>query len=106
MPTATRPRNDVRQYHELAGQWWLPGGQFAMLHWLAKARAKLIPPPARPGAVLVDLGCGGGLLAPHVGGKGYRHVGVDLGWTGLTLAARHGVRAVNADVAADRKSVV
>jgi len=96
MPTATRPRNDVRQYHELAGQWWLPGGQFAMLHWLAKARAKLIPPPARPGAVLVDLGCGGGLLAPHV--RGYRHVGVDLVGSALSQAAEHGVLAVRADV--------
>jgi 2-polyprenyl-6-hydroxyphenyl methylase/3-demethylubiquinone-9 3-methyltransferase len=93
-------RNDPRQYDELADQWWHPGGGFEMLHWLAEARAALIPPAERSGAVLVDAGCGGGLMAPHVAGKGYRHVGVDLGWTGLTLAARHGVRAVNADVAA------
>ena len=43
-----------------------------------RARAALVPPATRPGAVLVDLGCGGGLLAPHLAGKGYRHVGVDL----------------------------
>ena len=30
-------------------------------------------------AVLVDAGCGGGLLAPHVERLGYRHVGVDIG---------------------------
>jgi 2-polyprenyl-6-hydroxyphenyl methylase/3-demethylubiquinone-9 3-methyltransferase len=58
----------------------------------------LIPEPARPGAVLVDLGCGGGLLAPHV--RGYRHVGVDLTASALALAARHGVVPVRADVTA------
>jgi len=97
MPTATRLRNDVRQYDELAGQWWRPGGQFAMLHWLAKARAALVPAPSRPGAVLVDLGCGGGLLAPHV--SGYRHIGVDLVGSALELAEEHGVTPVRADLA-------
>jgi len=99
MPTATRPRNDVRQYHELAGQWWLPGGQFAMLHWLAQARAALVPAATRPGAVLLDLGCGGGLLAPHVADRGYRHVGVDLVDSALRQARGHGVAPVRADVA-------
>jgi 2-polyprenyl-6-hydroxyphenyl methylase/3-demethylubiquinone-9 3-methyltransferase len=97
MPTATRSRNDVRQYDDLAAQWWRPGGQFAMLHWLARARAALIPPPSRPAAVLVDLGCGGGLLAPYV--SGYRHVGVDLVASALRQAGEHGVSPVRADVA-------
>ncbi|MEU4239128.1 methyltransferase domain-containing protein [Actinoplanes sp. NPDC026619] len=93
-------RNDPRQYDELADQWWHPGGGFEMLHWLAAARAALIPAAQRPGAVLVDAGCGGGLMAPHVAGKGYRHVGVDLGRTGLRMAATHGVQPVNGDVTA------
>ncbi|HEX5598688.1 MAG TPA: methyltransferase domain-containing protein [Micromonosporaceae bacterium] len=90
-------RNDPRQYDELAGQWWRPDGAFAMLHWLAEARARLIPPARRPGAVLVDVGCGGGLLAPHLTGKGYHHVGVDLVRSALTAAAAHGVAPLNAD---------
>jgi 2-polyprenyl-6-hydroxyphenyl methylase/3-demethylubiquinone-9 3-methyltransferase len=93
-----RPRNDPRQYDDLADQWWVPDGAFAALHWLAEARARLVPPASRPGAVLVDLGCGAGLLAPHVAGKGYRHVGVDLSPTALPQAAAHGVLAVRGDV--------
>ncbi len=69
-----------------------------MLHWLAEARGRRIPPAQRPGAVLVDLGCGAGLLAPHVAGKGYRHIGVDLNMSALEQAAAHGVIAVHADV--------
>ena len=93
-----RPRNDPGQYDELAGEWWRPGGGFELLHWLAEARGALVPPPERPGAVLVDAGCGGGLLAPHV--RGYRHVGVDLGRLGLKQAAGQGVSALNGDVTA------
>jgi 2-polyprenyl-6-hydroxyphenyl methylase/3-demethylubiquinone-9 3-methyltransferase len=70
-----------------------------MLHWLAQARARLVPPAARRGAVLLDVGCGAGLLAPHVRGKGYRHVGVDVTASALGQAAEHGVAAVRADAA-------
>ena len=93
-------RNDPRQYDDLAAEWWRPGGGFELLHWLAAARARLIPPATRPGALLVDAGCGGGLLAPHLAGKGYRHVGVDLRRSGLRQAAERGVVAVNGDVTA------
>lgn len=95
-----REANDVRQYDDLAEHWWDPTGPFAMLHWLAAARGALVPPARRDGAVLVDLGCGAGLLAPHVAGKGYRHVGVDLTASALAQAAAHGVVPVRGDVTA------
>lgn len=93
----TRARNDVRQYDDLAGEWWRPGGAFTMLHGIAAARGRLVPPATRAGAVLVDVGCGAGLLAPHVAGKGYRHVGVDLVTSALAQAADHGVIPVRGD---------
>ena len=93
-------RNDPAQYELLADEWWRPRGVFSMLHWLAAARGRLVPPAARPGAVLVDIGCGGGLLAPHVAGKGYRHVGVDLSPTALRRAREHGVHPVRGDALA------
>src|SRR5262245_24333904 len=71
-----------------------------MLGWIAKARAALLPPAPRKGAVLVDLGCGAGLLAPYVAPLGYRHVGVDLVGSALALAASRGVRGIRADVTA------
>ncbi|ABP56694.1 methyltransferase domain-containing protein [Salinispora tropica] len=102
MPDAGRtlPRNDPRQYDDLAGEWWRPDGVFAMLHWLAESRAAMVPAASRPDALLVDLGCGAGLLAPHLAGKGYRHVGVDLTRSALRQAAEHGVTVVNADATA------
>jgi 2-polyprenyl-6-hydroxyphenyl methylase / 3-demethylubiquinone-9 3-methyltransferase len=95
-----RRRNDLAQYDELAGQWWDPRGPFCMLHWLAASRAEHIPPAPRPGAVLVDLACGAGLMAPHVHRLGYRHVGVDLTASALGPAREHGVLPVRASVLA------
>jgi len=57
-----------------------------MLHWLAAARAAVVPPAGPSGGLLVDLGCGAGLLAPHLAGKGYRHVGVDITASAETTA--------------------
>jgi 2-polyprenyl-6-hydroxyphenyl methylase/3-demethylubiquinone-9 3-methyltransferase len=94
-----RPRNDPGQYDDLADEWWAPYGVLAMLRWIAAARAGLIPPAGRPDAILVDIGCGAGLLAPHAARLGYRHVGVDLGSTALRLAREHGVLPVRADAA-------
>ena len=100
MTTSTRtlPRNDPRQYDDLASQWWEPRGGFAMLHWIAQARARLVPPASRSGSLLLDLACGAGLLAPHVAGKGHRHVGLDLTASALPQARDHGVVPVRGDV--------
>jgi 2-polyprenyl-6-hydroxyphenyl methylase/3-demethylubiquinone-9 3-methyltransferase len=91
-----RARNDPGQYDDLAAEWWLPFGKFAALHWLARARAKLIPAPPYPGAVLLDVACGGGLLAPHLSGPlaGWRHVGLDLSEPALRQAREHAVAPV------------
>jgi 2-polyprenyl-6-hydroxyphenyl methylase / 3-demethylubiquinone-9 3-methyltransferase len=93
-----RPRNDPRQYDDLAGQWWLPRGDFAMLNWISAARMQHVPSLARPGAKLLDVACGGGLLAPHLAGHGYSHIGVDLSASALAHAAAHGIGGVRGDV--------
>jgi 2-polyprenyl-6-hydroxyphenyl methylase/3-demethylubiquinone-9 3-methyltransferase len=93
-----RARNDPAQYDDLADAWWDPRGGFAMLHWIAAARAQLVPAATREDSLLLDLACGGGLLAPHVAAKGHRHVGLDLSPTALPHARAHGVVPVRGDV--------
>jgi 2-polyprenyl-6-hydroxyphenyl methylase/3-demethylubiquinone-9 3-methyltransferase len=96
----TLTRNDPAQYDQLVDHWWRHDGEFAALHWLAASRAERIPPAPSPDAVLVDLACGGGLMGPHVDRLGYRHVGVDIGLSGLLLARGHGVTPVLGSVLA------
>ena len=98
MTLPVRARNDPAQYDDLAADWWDPRGGFAMLHWIAAARARLVPQARRADSLLLDLACGGGLLAPHISGKGHRHVGLDLSPTALPQARDHGVLPVRGDV--------
>ncbi len=98
MTAPVRARNDPAQYDDLADTWWDPRGGFAMLHWIAAARARLVPEATRADSLLLDLACGGGLLAPHIVGKGHRHVGLDLSSTALPQARAHGVTPVRGDV--------
>jgi 2-polyprenyl-6-hydroxyphenyl methylase / 3-demethylubiquinone-9 3-methyltransferase len=95
VPVLTRPRNDPGQYDDLAAEWWRERGAFEPLHWLAKARAELIPYGT---GVLLDAACGGGLLAPHVKDKGYVHVGVDIGESATRIAREHGIAPARGDV--------
>jgi len=94
-----RARNDPGQYDDLTDEWWSPFGKFAALHWLARARAALLPAPPYPGAVLLDVACGAGLLAPHLTGPlaGWQPVGVDLSELSLRQARAHGITPVRAD---------
>ena len=91
MIAGKRRRNDPAQYEELLDEWWEPHGEFAALHWLAAWRAQHLPAAPGPDSVLVDLGCGGGLMGRYVAERGYRHVGVDIGLPGLGVARKHGV---------------
>jgi 2-polyprenyl-6-hydroxyphenyl methylase / 3-demethylubiquinone-9 3-methyltransferase len=100
MRTTQLPRNDPAQYDGLVDQWWQPQGGFAMLHWFAASRADHIPKAPPDGGVLVDLACGGGLMAPHAARLGYRHVGIDLGLPGLDLGRAHGMLPVRGSVLA------
>jgi 2-polyprenyl-6-hydroxyphenyl methylase / 3-demethylubiquinone-9 3-methyltransferase len=100
MRPTTLPRNDPAQYEGLTDQWWEPQGGFAMLHWFAASRADHIPKAPPDGGVLVDLACGGGLMAPHAARLGYRHVGIDLGLPGLDLGRARGMLPVRGSVLA------
>ena len=93
-----RARNDVGQYDDLASEWWRPEGAFAALHWLAASRRLLVPAAERPNEILVDLGCGGGLMADSE--STYVHIGIDLVLSALDHARSHGIDAVRADVSA------
>lgn len=95
-----RPRNDVAQYDDLREEWWRPRGAFAMLHWIAAARAALVPRASRAGSLLVDIGCGAGVLAPHVAHLGHRHLGVDVVAGSAAIARDRGVSPLLGDARA------
>jgi 2-polyprenyl-6-hydroxyphenyl methylase/3-demethylubiquinone-9 3-methyltransferase len=87
-------RNDLGLYERHAASWWDPASRFAAsLHGLNHLRLGHIRD--RFGADLggldvVDLGCGGGLMAEPLARLGATVVGIDLSPASLAAARAHG----------------
>jgi 2-polyprenyl-6-hydroxyphenyl methylase/3-demethylubiquinone-9 3-methyltransferase len=89
-------RNDLGIYERAAADWWNPSAPtFRSLHRAKEFHLEVLLAawgPSLPGATLVDLGCGGGLLAVPLAERGAEVIGVDLGLEGLRAAAREAGR--------------
>jgi 2-polyprenyl-6-hydroxyphenyl methylase/3-demethylubiquinone-9 3-methyltransferase len=99
---ATVDRNDIGRFAERAGAWWDPSGDFAALHRLNPARlafirsrllahfhrdCKVLAP--FKGLRLLDIGCGGGLVAEPMARLGFAVTGADAGGEAIAAATEH-----------------
>ena len=93
---------DVARFAALAEAWWDPAGEFAPLHRLNPARLAVIRAAClahfgRDGATrspfsglrLLDIGCGGGLVAEPMTRLGFAVTGIDAAAEGLAVARAH-----------------
>ena len=101
-PSQTFDPAEVDRFRRIASEWWDPKGKFAPLHKLGPARLQFIRDriathfqrPAsrlRPldGMTVLDIGCGGGLIAEPVSRLGARVTGIDPGLENVEAARRH-----------------
>jgi len=86
-------KNDLTIYERHAEDWWNPrSAAFRSLHSVNEFRVGQLREwlgADLAGRVIVDLGCGGGLLARPLAIAGARVVGVDLSLGSLRTAADH-----------------
>ena len=79
-----------KKFDAVASGWWDPEGPFRPLHELNPARLKFIAD--RTGlseAKVVDVGCGGGILAESLARKGAEVTGIDVAPRVLATARLH-----------------
>ncbi|MDH3787333.1 MAG: bifunctional 2-polyprenyl-6-hydroxyphenol methylase/3-demethylubiquinol 3-O-methyltransferase UbiG [Xanthomonadales bacterium] len=78
------------KFDSVASGWWDPEGSFRPLHDLNPARLKFIADRAeiadRP---ILDVGCGGGILAESLARKGGNVTGIDVAPKVLAIARLH-----------------
>jgi 2-polyprenyl-6-hydroxyphenyl methylase / 3-demethylubiquinone-9 3-methyltransferase len=86
-------RNDLDLYERRAGDWWDERSHaFRSLHGINRFRAQLVGEwlgEHLNGARVVDLGCGGGLLAQSLLAGGASVVGIDLSHASVRAAREH-----------------
>ena len=83
--------NDLGIYDREAARWWEPVGPFALLRHLNAPRFRFFDRviPAWAGLRVLDLGCGGGLTAEALAGRGARVIGIDRSLPSLQVARVH-----------------
>ena len=79
-----------KKFDAVASGWWDPEGPFRPLHELNPARLKFIADRAGLSeAKVVDVGCGGGILAESLARKGAEVTGIDVAPRVLATARLH-----------------
>ncbi len=85
--------NDLEQYERCALDWWRTDSRFsASLHALNQVRLKEVRARLGPAfrGLVVDLGCGGGLLSEPMALAGATVIGCDISGASLAEGRRHG----------------
>jgi len=81
---------EIAKFEALASRWWDRGGDFRPLHEINPLRANYIDENSPvAGRQLVDIGCGGGILAEAMARRGATVTGIDMGEAPLAVARLH-----------------
>lgn len=105
VPTAAPTQNvdpaEIEKFSALASRWWDPNSEFKPLHVINPLRLEWIKSllnPSNPSAALtgkqvIDVGCGGGILAEAMAIGGAEVTGIDLADKSLTVAKLHSLES-------------
>ncbi|MED5618574.1 bifunctional 2-polyprenyl-6-hydroxyphenol methylase/3-demethylubiquinol 3-O-methyltransferase UbiG [Ideonella sp. BN130291] len=92
--TVNADPQELAKFSELAHRWWDPNSEFKPLHQINPLRLDWIDSLARlPGRRVVDVGCGGGILAESMARRGASVLGIDLATKPLRVAQLHAMEA-------------
>ncbi|MDP6948500.1 MAG: bifunctional 2-polyprenyl-6-hydroxyphenol methylase/3-demethylubiquinol 3-O-methyltransferase UbiG [Arenicellales bacterium] len=81
---------EVAKFESLAARWWDPHSEFRTLHQINPLRLEYIAQRVTlEGARVVDVGCGGGILAEALWTRGAQVTGLDAGQAPIAVAKLH-----------------
>jgi 2-polyprenyl-6-hydroxyphenyl methylase/3-demethylubiquinone-9 3-methyltransferase len=81
---------EISKFEQLASRWWDRNSEFKPLHEINPLRANFIDQRSPvAGKNLIDVGCGGGILAEAMAQRGAMVTGIDMGEAPLKVARIH-----------------
>ncbi|MCZ6808637.1 MAG: bifunctional 2-polyprenyl-6-hydroxyphenol methylase/3-demethylubiquinol 3-O-methyltransferase UbiG [Proteobacteria bacterium] len=81
---------EISRFEALASRWWDPAGDFRPLHQINPLRLDYIRQRAAlQDSRVLDIGCGGGILAESMAVNGARVTGIDMAERTLAVARLH-----------------
>jgi 2-polyprenyl-6-hydroxyphenyl methylase/3-demethylubiquinone-9 3-methyltransferase len=90
---------ELAKFSELAHRWWDPDSEFRPLHQINPLRLDWIDSLAPlAGKDVLDVGCGGGILAEAMAQRGARVLGIDMAAKPLKVAMLHAMESGCANV--------
>jgi len=94
LKTANVDPAELAKFSDLAHHWWDMNSEFAPLHAINPLRLEWIHGLAPlQGKRVLDIGCGGGILADAMARKGADVLGIDLATKSLKVAQLHALEA-------------
>src|SRR5690606_29888733 len=85
---------ELQKFSDLAHRWWDPTSEFRPLHEINPLRLEWINSRAPlNGKTVLDVGCGGGILAESMAAKGAKVTGIDLSEKALKVADLHSLES-------------
>lgn len=92
--TANVDPNEIRKFEELAWRWWDRDSEFKPLHDINPLRLNYIDDYTHlQGKQVIDVGCGGGILAESMARRGAHVTGIDMGDAPLSVAKLHALES-------------
>jgi 2-polyprenyl-6-hydroxyphenyl methylase / 3-demethylubiquinone-9 3-methyltransferase len=90
---------ELAKFSELAHRWWDPQSEFRPLHEINPLRLDWIDSQSPlSGKTVVDVGCGGGILADSMARRGASVLGIDLSTKALKVAQLHALEAATPSI--------
>lgn len=90
--------DEVNKFDELAAKWWDKDGEFRPLHQINPLRVNFIEERSSvEGKKVLDVGCGGGILAEALNELGANVTGIDASENTIGVAKSHS-RSIGSDV--------
>lgn len=88
-------QQEIAKFEAVASRWWDPEGEFRPLHRINPLRLAYIQQHAGGvfGKKVLDVGCGGGILAESMAREGAQVTGLDMGSEPLQVARLHALES-------------